>query len=147
MRQEIIRNLQRSTVDAVVKEVRSSNTVNFPGLPYPELPVIAIISMLYVFWYFPSDMCGQDPAFGSSLIEQISTNLVVMDDIDESDAKSACLVTHLHPEDFPTVSAGMKAIISNFIDKEDGMINPHLEQNDKVNKHSEAEAYILSCGI
>jgi hypothetical protein len=96
-------------------------------------------------------MCGQDPAFGSSLIEQISTNLEVMDDIDESDAKSACLVTHLHPEDFPTVSAGMKAIISNFIDKEDGkehgMINPHVEGNNEVNKHSKAEAYIFSCGI
>jgi hypothetical protein len=48
MQQEIIRNLQKSTVDAVVQEVRSSNTVDFPGLPYPELPVIAIISMLYV---------------------------------------------------------------------------------------------------
>jgi hypothetical protein len=72
-----------------------------------------------------------------------------MDDVDESGAGSACLVTHLHPEDFPTVSAGMKAIISNFVDKEehDGMVNPHVEGNNKVNKHSKAEAYIFSCGI
>ncbi len=74
-----------------------------------------------------------------------------MDDIDESDVKSACLVTHLHPEDFPTVSAGMKAVVSSFIDKEDGkeygMINPHVEGDNKINGHSKAEAYIFSCGI
>lgn len=87
----------------------------------------------------------QDPGFGSSLLDQISTNLM---DVDMSDVESASLVVvHLYPEDFPTVSAGMKAIVSSFVDKEEhGTIEPFVERNN-VNSYSKAKTYIFTCKI
>ncbi len=37
----------------------------------------------------------------------------------EDYVQNPCFVIHLHPEDFLSVSSGMKAIVSGFIDKDD----------------------------
>ena len=42
--QEVIEELQDPSVKSVVKEIKSSYFNILPGLPYPELPVVSIIS-------------------------------------------------------------------------------------------------------
>jgi hypothetical protein len=42
--QEVIQELHDPSVKSVVKEIKSSYLNILPGLPYPELPVVSIIS-------------------------------------------------------------------------------------------------------
>ena len=45
--QEVIEELHGPSVKSVVKEIKSSYLNILPGLPYPELPVVSIISEFF----------------------------------------------------------------------------------------------------
>ncbi|CAA7266184.1 unnamed protein product [Cyclocybe aegerita] len=101
--QGIIRDLQRSTVKAVVQEVRSSYTNILPGLPHPELPVISVIN----------------PGLGTSFMENITTELEANNSEVDLPTSVGSSVIHLYPPDLPNLSTGMRAIISGFIEKDE----------------------------
>ncbi|KAF8902561.1 origin recognition complex subunit 3 N-terminus-domain-containing protein [Gymnopilus junonius] len=100
--QRVIQELQKSSIRAVVDEVRSSYTNVLPGLPYEELPVVSVIN----------------PGLGSTFLEDISTQLE-NGQLSELSQNVECIVTHLYPGDLPNVSSGMRAIVSSFVERED----------------------------
>ncbi|PPQ91406.1 hypothetical protein CVT25_014294 [Psilocybe cyanescens] len=101
--QDIIRELQKSSVNSVVNELKTSYTNSLPGLPYSELPVVSIIN----------------PSLGSSFLTSIMTLLESEEPIPPSDEQAKCLVIHLYPGDFPNIMTGMKSIITAFLEKAD----------------------------
>ncbi|KAJ3505538.1 hypothetical protein NLJ89_g7363 [Agrocybe chaxingu] len=101
--QEIIRDLQRPTVKAVVQEALSSYTNILPGLPHPELPVISLLN----------------PGLGTSFMDNITTELEANNSEVDLPTSVRSLVIHLYPSDLPNLSTGMRVIISGFIEKDE----------------------------
>ena len=101
----------------MVHEVRASYLNSLPGLPYPEVPVVSVISMP------PKVHCEAtpfifrlDPGLGPSFLENIAAQL------EDSGAKDSgvdieCSVIHLYPGDFPNLTTGMRAIVSSFLEQ------------------------------
>jgi origin recognition complex subunit 3 len=121
--QEVIEELHDPSVKSVVKEIKSSYLNILPGLPYPELAVVSIISE-----FFPSHLTrsfsfltifSPDPAFGSMYLDHVATQLEDLDQIPESTLTIKSFVTHLYPTDFPNVQTGMRSIIAGYVERND----------------------------
>ncbi|KAF9522255.1 origin recognition complex subunit 3 N-terminus-domain-containing protein [Crepidotus variabilis] len=98
----IVQELQRSTLDAVVKEVKASYMKTLPALPHPELPIISVVN----------------PALGENLMENICAALESpSNDVTDNEILTSSVI-HLRPADFQTISAGMRGIVSGFVDKD-----------------------------
>ncbi|KAF8803363.1 hypothetical protein BYT27DRAFT_7226028 [Phlegmacium glaucopus] len=100
---EVIEELHNPSVKSVVKEIKSSYLNILPGLPYPELPVVSIIN----------------PAFGSTYLNHVTTQLEDLDQIPESTQTIKSFVTHLYPTDFLNIQAGMRSIIAGYVERDD----------------------------
>ncbi|KAH9847296.1 hypothetical protein C2E23DRAFT_849159 [Lenzites betulinus] len=100
--QSILRALQGPSVDKVTAKVINAYNDVLPGLPYPELPVIALHGT------------------NASLVENIShafhrretASLDEPGDLDDAQV----LQTHLHPAECSSVANMMKGIITGFVE-------------------------------
>ncbi|KXN89728.1 Origin recognition complex subunit 3 [Leucoagaricus sp. SymC.cos] len=83
--------LYSPTVDAIVLLISTAYEDILPGLPYPELPFIAVhnASALFIDTLFPC------------LLKDANTTAI----------------SHLYPSDVPNLSTGMRTLISNFVKK------------------------------
>ncbi|KAI8995456.1 hypothetical protein BD414DRAFT_410622 [Trametes punicea] len=104
--QTILRRLQAPIVEEVVHKVANAYTEVLPGLPYPELPVIAVH--------------GANP----SLVGDIASRLECVSSVVEgtSDAGLAvqvckALQVHLYPAECASVANVMKGIVTGFVDR------------------------------
>ncbi|KAG7442905.1 uncharacterized protein BT62DRAFT_988551 [Guyanagaster necrorhizus] len=95
--QTIIQKLHEPVVEAIAEEIKNAYTETFPGLPYPELPTITI----------------SNPAGGTSFLNELTNQL----DRSNDEADPSSFVTHLHPAECSNIMAGMKMLITGFIDR------------------------------
>ncbi|EIW58150.1 uncharacterized protein TRAVEDRAFT_71854 [Trametes versicolor FP-101664 SS1] len=103
--QDILRALQVPAVQEIVTQVTNAHTDVLPGLPYPELPVIALHGI------------------NSSFAEEIGYHLECAGVDDASSPHAAhgtgfarVFQVHLHPAECSTVMNMMKAVVTGFVD-------------------------------
>ncbi|KAG7095809.1 hypothetical protein E1B28_006509 [Marasmius oreades] len=92
--QDIIKTIYEPVIANVVQSVSNTYETDFTGLPYPELPVIALTS--------PSPF----PTFIQQVIERLN--------IRNKRQKPNCYVTHLFPAECTNMVGTMKALITGF---------------------------------
>ncbi|KAJ3562217.1 hypothetical protein NP233_g9715 [Leucocoprinus birnbaumii] len=85
-----VEELYKPTINVIIEHISTSHEDNFPGAPYPELPLIAVH--------------GSSPLFVDTLLRQLSTH------------DSPVAVSHLYPSDAPNISTALRSLISNFLD-------------------------------
>ncbi|KAJ6576468.1 origin recognition complex subunit 3 N-terminus-domain-containing protein [Mycena vulgaris] len=97
----IIAELYAPVIADVLTRLRTAHDDVFPGLPFPELPLITI-----------TDISG-----GSLFLDQLSSRLELEDD-DDDDAEVPTLVHHLYPSDCLNLTSAMRNLIGGFIDRD-----------------------------
>ncbi|GJE86321.1 origin recognition complex subunit 3 N-terminus-domain-containing protein [Phanerochaete sordida] len=99
--QSLVRALHNPVVEAVCSDVRTAHAAkhNLPGLPFPELPVVAVSA----------------PGGGGSVISDVVASLRHP----EQSEGPACIVSNLYPAECPNLMAAMKSIITSFVDRTD----------------------------
>ncbi|KAF5348864.1 hypothetical protein D9756_009755 [Leucocoprinus leucothites] len=85
-----INELYKPTIDTIVDCISTAYENILPGLPYPELPFIAVYN--------------SSPLFINSLLPHLLTD------------NGTTAISHLYPQETPNISATMRLLISNFID-------------------------------
>ncbi|KAI9057155.1 hypothetical protein FKP32DRAFT_1584688 [Trametes sanguinea] len=99
--QSILRRLQAPVVDEVVTKIDNAYTEVLPGLPYPELPVVALHGA------------------NSSLVGDIADRLGQSREANpgRGPEKSQALQVHLYPAECASVMNMMKGIVTGFVDR------------------------------
>ncbi|KAF7762510.1 hypothetical protein Agabi119p4_9103 [Agaricus bisporus var. burnettii] len=93
--------LYKPTVASVIHTIATAYTTVLPGLPYPELPTIAVHNA--------------SPLFINTLLKHLPDNV---------------LTSPLFPSDITTLTAGMKNLISGFLDDTTRPTNSRLAAYD-----------------
>ncbi|EKM78495.1 hypothetical protein AGABI1DRAFT_9633, partial [Agaricus bisporus var. burnettii JB137-S8] len=96
-----IDSLYKPTVASVIHTIATAYTTVLPGLPYPELPTIAVHNA--------------SPLFINTLLKHLPDNV---------------LTSPLFPSDITTLTAGMKNLISGFLDDTTRPTNSRLAAYD-----------------
>ncbi|TFK75724.1 hypothetical protein BDN72DRAFT_454306 [Pluteus cervinus] len=99
--QEIGKELQYPTVQALVQEINTSYSNALPGLPRVEVPFLCVVN----------------PTFGSSVLDVLEEELGDTNEQLEGVAPR-CHIAHLHPFDALNLMSGMKALVSGFVDSD-----------------------------
>ncbi|KAI0046775.1 hypothetical protein FA95DRAFT_1542047 [Auriscalpium vulgare] len=97
--QSVIDALNAPIIEEIVKEVDQAYEDVLPGLPFPELPVIAI----------------SGASSGSAFLDNISRRLD--HNSEEDDSRPETYVVHLHPPDCLTLMLTMKTLVTGFVDR------------------------------
>jgi origin recognition complex subunit 3 len=107
-------------MDEIVQSVHRAYDDVLPGLPYPELPVIAISGassaarrVHQMIWYGTGSSTSQ--GFIANLASRLEANPV--EDSEDEDPPPSSYITHLHPSDCSNIMSTMKTLISGFVDR------------------------------
>ncbi|KAJ3538531.1 hypothetical protein NM688_g6505 [Phlebia brevispora] len=120
--QDIVHALHAPIVATITEDIRSaySQTSILPGLPYPELPVIAVSApggANSVIADVVDALEGADkPAATPSRCKGKGKEVAHDGDMSEH-SHGESVVAHVHPGDCPNVMTAMKAIITSFVEK------------------------------
>ena len=108
--QSLVHSLHSPVVEAVCSNVRTAHTGEhtLPGLPYPELPVVAVSA----------------PGGGSSVISDVVASL----EHPTQSENATCIVSHIYPAECSNLTAAMKSIILSFVDR----TNDHDEETQGI---------------
>lgn len=128
--QSLVRSLHTPVVEAVCSSVRTAHSKSheLPGLPFPELPVVAVSA----------------PGSNSSVVSDVVASLERHGRTTASgggDAHSACIISQLYPADCPNLMTAMKSLVTSFVDRtdEDGEQDNHGIRCKSLHVHSTPE--------
>ncbi|KAI0299346.1 hypothetical protein B0F90DRAFT_1668657 [Multifurca ochricompacta] len=101
--EHIVNSLHAPLVDEVVRCVHRAYDDVLPGLPYAELPVIAVSGT------------STTQGFMSTLARQLETGQ--REDTEDVDSPPCSYITHLYPSDCLNIMSSMKALVTGFVDR------------------------------
>lgn len=108
-----------SAVKSSIDNAYSQNVL--PGLPYVELPVVAVSGGSHsVIADVVAMLDPKTTAQRANRKGRKGKGRMVEDSDDEANNTTHALVTHVHPTDCTTIMSAMKAIVTGFVDKQDG---------------------------
>ncbi|KAF9016572.1 hypothetical protein BDZ89DRAFT_1216219 [Hymenopellis radicata] len=92
--QHIVHKLHEPVVNSISQQIEDAYSQTLPGLPHPELPVIAVSSTLS----------------RSTFLDELTRHL----DPDEDDEEPSIYTNHISPAQCPNLTNGMRALITGF---------------------------------
>ncbi|KAI1792398.1 origin recognition complex subunit 3 N-terminus-domain-containing protein [Ganoderma leucocontextum] len=95
----ILETLHAPVVSDITEQVKNAYTDVLPGLPYPELPVVALSGAT------------------SALLAEVINALSEDEDTEEGADEPPSLQVHLYPAECSSVMNTMKAIVTGFVDR------------------------------
>ncbi|KAI0252766.1 origin recognition complex subunit 3 N-terminus-domain-containing protein [Lactifluus subvellereus] len=101
--QHIVNSLHAPIVNEIVRCVHRAYDDVLPGLPYAELPVVAVSG------------CSMSQGFIVNVASQLEANQV--EEIADEDPPPGSYITHLYPSDCPNIMSAMKALITGFVNR------------------------------
>ena len=124
-------------VEAVVSDVTDAHTkkAQLLGLPYPELPVIAVSgasatpAQCETAQVFIHVISGGSSSVVSDVVARLEQPLVQHSTHTKAkgrskvrkhsvDTERTCIVSHLYAADCPNLQSAMKAIVTSFVDRQ-----------------------------
>lgn len=117
---DIINSLQAPVVDEIIRSVHRAYDDVLPGLPYAELPVIAISGTSYA-----ARRVGQmiNQGIGSSMsqgfIADVANRLEAnsVEESEDEDRPPSSYITHLYPSDCSNIMSTMKSLVTGFVER------------------------------
>lgn len=107
-------------VSDIVEQIQHAYNDDLPGLPYPELPVVALSGefaasacVLAFVMLNILDLSGATSALLSEVMHALSEDKDAEDGVDEAPS----LQVHLYPAECSSVMSMMKAIVTGFVDR------------------------------
>jgi len=107
-------------VDEIVRSVHRAYDDVLPGLPYAELPVIAISGACFAAWRVHQIIYQ---AIGSSTCQGFIANIASrleansVEESEDEDPPPSSYITHIHPSDCSNIMSTMKALVTGFVDR------------------------------
>ncbi|KAI0696528.1 hypothetical protein BC835DRAFT_1305590 [Cytidiella melzeri] len=124
--QAIFRELHTPVVSAVKQSINDAYSKDvLPGLPYIELPVIAVSapggghSVISDVVATLERRKKREPSQGGTRQRRNKGKDRMVEDEDDTREEHHVLVTHLHPADCVNITSAMKAMIAGFVDRQD----------------------------
>ena len=115
--QTILKTLHAQVVADIAEQVKNAYTADLPGLPYPELPVVALSGdflpspHIYACTVLRNvDHSGATSALLSEVVNALS-------ECEDAEEGADGLQVHLYPADCSSVMNTMKAIVTGFVDR------------------------------
>ncbi|KAI9511375.1 hypothetical protein F5148DRAFT_1280920 [Russula earlei] len=96
--EHIVGSLHAPVVDEIVRSVHRAYDDVLPGLPYPELPVIAISGS------------STSQGFIANVVSRLGADII--EDTGNEDLPPSSYIIHLHPSDCPNIMSAMKALVA-----------------------------------
>ncbi|KAI0267313.1 origin recognition complex subunit 3 N-terminus-domain-containing protein [Gloeopeniophorella convolvens] len=100
--ENIVNSLHAPLIEEIIRGVHRAYDDVLPGLPYPELPVLAILGS------------SSSPSFVSNIANRLESD--ELDESEDDDPPSRSYVIHIQPSDCNTIMSAMKAIVTGFVD-------------------------------
>jgi origin recognition complex subunit 3 len=107
-------------VDEIVQSVHRAYDDVLPGLPYAELPVIAISGTSFAARR-ADQLIYQD--IGSSMSQGFIANVASrleanpVEESDDEDPQPSSYITHLYPSDCSNMMSTMKSLVTGFVER------------------------------
>ncbi|KAI0279572.1 origin recognition complex subunit 3 N-terminus-domain-containing protein [Russula aff. rugulosa BPL654] len=101
--EDIINSLQTPVVDEIVRSVHRAYNDVLPGLPYAELPVVAISGS------------SMSQGFIADVANRLEANPV--EESEDEDPPPSSYITHLYPSDCSNIMSTMKSLVTGFVER------------------------------
>jgi origin recognition complex subunit 3 len=107
-------------VDEIVRSVHRAYDDVLPGLPYAELPVIAISGTSFAArrvnrMIYQGTGSSMSQGFIANVASRLETNPI--EESEDEDPPPSSYITHLYPSDCSNIMSTMKSLVTGFVER------------------------------
>ena len=120
MSKHIINSLHTPVVDEIVRSVHQAYDDVLPGLPYAELPVIAISGTSFTArrvdqMIYEGIGSSMSQGFIANVASRLEANPV--EESEDEDPPPNSYIAHLYPSDCSNIMSTMKSLVTGFVER------------------------------